>query len=487
MTAVATPVELGSGRRSVYIDGTNAPDVTDPNWIPVLDGGALQKNEESMFSEKEVSPYNTASFSPFPQAKDGSRPQSPDKKQTQLKHSHSKSSFAPEAIPQELPAEPLLPVRSSSKRPHELISPKSEHLRGSSDGQDTATSEGETSTAPSTTASMIEEQYYTLPNMEMTKEDIQPPTAPISARSSLMSTTSRAKSPFVPTSKYNRKGVQSGISVNRPATIKSEPSSPRDSPRASTALPVSEISLPLSEPSPPPPQVPETSSRTPTPVASPKLQSSKSTASDRKFRALHSHPSAQNMQQAATPPVPSARGPSRSRSRANSGSEDIDLAILPKPPSVKHRSRKSVDSRPTTPRSIYDSQQPTPAPTTPLPQLPPEAFTANKMSSRKTSIRTINRAADSHIASASVISLPRAPDHAEMADFMSRKSTVIFRRFDDVHVKLLLCLQDEISGLEQQLFALEQDAQENSIDRPGQTMRVMRELRRVVAEYGKFP
>ncbi|KPI42328.1 uncharacterized protein AB675_9848 [Cyphellophora attinorum] len=473
MTAIASPVEIGSGRRSVYIDSSNAPDVTDPNWIPMLGGGAIQKEqEETMFSEKEVSPYNEATFPPVAKPstpKEETRPKSPEKKQS-LKHSHSKSS------------------PSSSKSP--FTSPLSVDPRESNDGHETATSEGDGSTAPSTagTASMIEEQYYTLPGMEVAKEDIVPPTAPISARSSIMS--SRAKSPFVPTSKYNRKGIQSIASVNRPATIRSQPSSPQESPRVSAALPTSTVSLPPSEQLQSP-HLPISTSASSTPVTSPKLVSSKSTASDRRARALHSHPSDKNLQQsmpAQPPPREQSlpRGRSHSRSRPESGSGEIDLDVLPKPPSVKHRSRKqSIESRPTTPRSIYDSQVPTPAPTTPLPQLPPEAFASNSNNnnSRRPSVRTISRPSEGHIASASLVSLPRPSEHAEMADFMSRKSAVIFRRFDDVHVKLLLCLQDEISGLEEQLFALEQDAHENSIDRPGQKMRVMRELRRVVAEY----
>ena len=72
-----------------------------------------------------------------------------------------------------------------------------------------------------------------------------------------------------------------------------------------------------------------------------------------------------------------------------------------------------------------------------------------------------------------------------MASFMTTKSQVIFRRFDDVHVKLLLCLQDEIAQLEQELDAVESGVPTTS-DSPGQKTRVMRELRRVVAEYGEF-
>ena len=66
---------------------------------------------------------------------------------------------------------------------------------------------------------------------------------------------------------------------------------------------------------------------------------------------------------------------------------------------------------------------------------------------------------------------------------MTSTNTLIFRRFDDVHVRLLLCLQDEIALLEQQLIKL--DASAPSLgDKTMQKMQIMRELRRVVAEYG---
>jgi chaperonin GroEL (HSP60 family) len=69
---------------------------------------------------------------------------------------------------------------------------------------------------------------------------------------------------------------------------------------------------------------------------------------------------------------------------------------------------------------------------------------------------------------------------------MTEKNTLVFRRFDDVHVRLLLCLQSEISQLEKELPTLESSiSQGNSAEKMAQTMRVLRELRRVVAEYGK--
>lgn len=77
-------------------------------------------------------------------------------------------------------------------------------------------------------------------------------------------------------------------------------------------------------------------------------------------------------------------------------------------------------------------------------------------------------------------------DHSEMADFMKTKKTTVFRRFDEVHVRLLLHLQDEISALEKELLEIE----EVGPGRPDTTVRkanVMRELRKVLAEYGKSP
>jgi hypothetical protein len=71
-----------------------------------------------------------------------------------------------------------------------------------------------------------------------------------------------------------------------------------------------------------------------------------------------------------------------------------------------------------------------------------------------------------------------------MASFMTTRSQIIFRRFDDVHVKLLLCLQDEISQLEQELSVLEEGSAGGG-EKTSQQMRIMRELRRVVAEYGE--
>lgn len=475
MATDTAPIELPAGRRSYISPARDSPDVNDPNWIPVLRDVDLQKL--SQYIEKEVTPQApTANYSPFPP-----RPSSPPKLQqkTFQQHNYSKSSLAPESVPSELEAEPLPPRTSSRKNTATTpvaADPSSQHLRQtsaeapSSDGQETVTSDSaaEASTAPSTvgTASLLEEQYYTLPDAPVAKEDILPPQI-LSGRSSIASVRAKAGA-MPPTSKYNRKPISSVSGAPRPATIKSQPTTPHESPRMAPALPVSSTSLPLLDtlPSPQLPyggEPPPSESRPTTP----RLQASKSSASERRARALHSHPSHVSLQ-------------SQARSRANSASDE-DASIRPKPPSVRHKPRKSTDSRVGTPRStIYDAQTPTPAPTTPLPQLPPEARTRP---TTRDGPKLIQPPPEAHIASH--VPSSRTADHQRMASFMSTRSTVVFRRFDDVHVKLLLCLQDEIAGLEKELLNLDSGTPVTG-DKNAHRMRIMRELRRVVAEYGKL-
>ncbi len=73
-----------------------------------------------------------------------------------------------------------------------------------------------------------------------------------------------------------------------------------------------------------------------------------------------------------------------------------------------------------------------------------------------------------------------------MARFMTEKNTMVFRRFDDVHVRLLLCLQDEIAELEKELLRVESPSSSGSPgEKMSQKMRILRDLRKVVAEYGE--
>ena len=479
MATDTAPIELSAHRRSYASPTRDSPNVNDPNWIPVLSNVDLQKLGQ--YVDKEFSPHHTptASYSPFPP-----RPASPPRqKQPYLHHNYSKSSLAPESVPSELEADPL-PPRTSSRKNGATTSPivadpSSIHLRNtsaeahSSDGQETAT---DASTAPSTigTESLLEGQYYTLPDTPISKEDIMPPQS-MSARASMASTKTKS-SVMPPTSKFSRKPVNGS---GRPPTIKSQPVTPHESPRMSPQS-VSNFPLPAAEPLPSP-QVAFGGAAPPIPETTPRIYPSKSTASERRQRALHSHPSNQSLA-------------SRSRSRANSTSDDD--VVAPRVPSVRHKPRKSTDSRSAarSPRTtIYDATNPTPAPTAPLPQLPPEART------RPTTPATTRPSTrdgpanqqmplppppppEAHVAQHSFGN--KTSEHARMASFMTTTSQVIFRRFDDVHVKLLLCLQDEIAQLEQELMGLENGSSVTS-DAVRQKMKVMRELRRVVAEYGK--
>lgn len=76
-------------------------------------------------------------------------------------------------------------------------------------------------------------------------------------------------------------------------------------------------------------------------------------------------------------------------------------------------------------------------------------------------------------------------DHSQLASFMTTTQTVIFRRFDDVHVQLLFCLQDEISELERKLNELDGAGMTRN-DSTVERMQVIRGLRRLVTEYGKL-
>lgn len=72
----------------------------------------------------------------------------------------------------------------------------------------------------------------------------------------------------------------------------------------------------------------------------------------------------------------------------------------------------------------------------------------------------------------------------EMAEFMTTNKTTVFRRFDEIHVRLLLQLQDEITALERALKKIE-DAGSSSPEQSANKASILRDLRKILAEYGK--
>ncbi|KIW17338.1 hypothetical protein PV08_04530 [Exophiala spinifera] len=455
MAAVIAPIELPTGRRS-YLNPAPGPDIHDPNWIPVLDGAQYKPPSPSV--EKEVLPFSpSASFSLFPIQSQTTSP----KPRPPLSHNYSKSSLAPESTASDStsqsPSDNVEPLPSLSslvdqaqgdaggnhRRKTSLGSRSTEEKI--SVGRDTPVGDVTSARSTEESLSVAEERPFARPGQHDGQTGTRPSTP--SGRKTVV---------LPPTSKYNRKPVASVSTVARPSFAASLPQTPQDSPRLGPTIPTTTPSTPLSQapPSPrlvpadlpPPPQQPE---------SVPKLHPMKSSASERRLRALHSHPSNISL-----------------RSPRNSTSDDAEIPS--KPQSVR-KPRKSTDSRATTRSAIYDAQMPTPAPTTPLPQLPPEAW------------RPPTR--DNNASQNSTPALPsepflRATEKSETASFMTEKNMLVFRRFDNVHVKLLRCLQDEISQLEKELAKLEDPTTpDNSGDNSSQKMRVLRELRKVVAEY----
>ncbi|OCT55098.1 hypothetical protein CLCR_02862 [Cladophialophora carrionii] len=473
MAAAVGPIELPTGRRSYY--NTSTPvDIHDPNWIPVLDGTAYKPLLSP--TEKEVfQPQPPASFSLFP-----SQPNSP-KPRPGFSHAYSKSSMAPESVASDSDSRSQSALDSVEPLPS--IPNHIQYAQDASRGhnrQTTSTTAGSNeekisagtdtqrdmvstpSIEDNENASVVDDRAssrQSQPMEQMVESAVNP-----SIRSSM--TSAKRNMVLPPTSKYNRKPMASatGSTPGRPSLVPSLPQTPQESPRLLPSVPAASTTFNPTQPLPSPKIPPFELAQYPDP--SPRLQAAKSTASERRQRALHSHPSNVSL-----------------RSQRNSSSDDAEL--IPKQPPVRNRSRKSTDSRATTPRStIYESQLPTPAPTTPLPQLPPEAH----MQSRRPSTRDNG----SHRPPQPPIEEPVPPtmpsfrpfDHARVASFMTEKNTIVLRRFDDVHARLLLSLQDEISQLEQELERLENPTSAGSVsERMLAKTRILRELRKVVAEY----
>lgn len=167
----------------------------------------------------------------------------------------------------------------------------------------------------------------------------------------------------------------------------------------------------------------------------------------------------------------------KSRSRKSSTVDEADEVPLIAP-SIRAESRaSSIRSRT---QSICNSTQPTPAPDAPLPDLPP---VAKRPPTREKPIDKPFATSSPSPLSAAPITKPQN-DHVEMAEFMITQKTTVFRRFDEVHVRLLLHLQDEIAALEKALKEID-DAGIDEPEKIATKTKVMTDLRKVLAEYGK--
>lgn len=501
-----SPIELPTKRHSFQNPKPVADvNIHDPQWIPVLNAVAEPQQHEN--SEKELSPYTTSSFSPY----SNHAAQRPSQS-----HAYTKSSLAPESVPdtEDTPMTPSvakdvppLPPLPASPTKFELPAgrPTSEYYQHKSPGfalreeikDESTDTEGTTESCADQstvgTASLLDEQIYSIPGQPLSAKDISPredvamlPPLPLSSHSSFSSLRKAAiptaAVPIVPTSKYSRKPVagrnSAALASPRKSSISPVPHEPAQPTQPTQPLPVRVSSVSpiqqeqvqiLSPPPIPSPNIPSQKHSTvlsKSPLST-NHQASKSFGSQRRQRALTSHPSSNSL-----------------ASRRNSSSSDQDVPVVPAPapqsrsrPS-SHKTRKSTDSR-INRNPSFTSLAPTPAPTTPLPQLPPHALT---LDTEADGMPKTPQAA--YIPIERDAPKPRV-DHSQLASFMTSNQTMIFRRFDDVHVQLLLCLQDEISELERKLTELE-GASMTRNERTLERMQVIRELRRVVTEYGKF-
>lgn len=466
MAAAVAPVELPTGRRSYYHKAPAPQDIHDPNWIPVLDGVDFKPLQPSL--EKEVASYPPVNFSLFP-----AQATSP-KQRPAISHNYSKSSLAPESVASESDS------RSSQRTGDGPAGQEgaAESVRGDGGGEDAGSghdkresssvvlaSEGQegTLTDVDSASSVPDDGVNPSADPRPVKDD---PQAAPNVMSPTVSTASSSRRTTVmpPTSKYNRKPVPSiPLTVTRPSAVPSLAQTPHESPHLGATVATGPMLASLTQPVPSPRASPDP---VPSPESTAKVQPTKSSASERRQRALHSHPSNISM-------------------RSTAESLPNETQIVPKPPSVRHKALKSTDSRATTSRcTIYDAPTPSPAPTTPLPQLPPQARRASTIREGGAVQKPIQVPAEAHLPSPATPA-SKASEHAEMASFMTTKNTVLFRRFDDVHVRLLLCLQDEISQLEKELLRLESPTSSGTqADKTVQRTKILQELRRVVAEYG---
>ena len=502
MATLPSLVELSTSRNS-YHQVESVGDIKDPQWIPVL------RKPESSYNtsqEKELSPYTSASFSPMPtytvnSSQHVSKPSS--------LHSYSRSSVAPETVeleatslPRPVPVPPLprilqqtsrqmnfeLPATRPTSRYFEKAPPTGTPGDATLASTDTETSvdfsrsesNADTSTTTDDAASVqtpvaVKEETPSQAPVAVKEEtpsqapvavkEETPSQAPVavkedtpsihqpSLRSSLTSTKKYSIGP--PTSKFNRKpkptfpskmtSLQSQVS--RPSTAPSSKSTPAHS-CVQTPLPSPRLAETQTQPASQKP-----SPSTPSKKASP-LRLKPSNAS------LASHSSSGSPAPLAAPTAtretqqPDDRQQKSIASvRSQQAKSDMKAPSPSLPPAIatEHKGRGNL------------AGEGQPLPVTETPETP-------RIEKPETA-----RLADS----------PTLGPSSGISSFMTVNDTVIFRRFDEVHIQLLLCLQDEIAQLEREMIKLESAVMTRS-DRDIERSRVIRELRKVVAEYGKF-
>jgi hypothetical protein len=515
MTTLGLPVELPTSRNS-YQHVETESDIKNPQWIPVL---RKLESEYGPSQEKELSPYTGATFSPMPTYSGNSPQQAP--KPSSI-HSYSRSSVAPETVeleavslppPVPLPPIPPIPPQTSRHMNFELPATRptsryleKAHITGLSGdatvvSTDTETtgdmSRSESNAGTSTTtddaasvqaqAPVKDETTIQAPPIPKEETPIQAPPIPKEETPIQAPPIPKEETPIqappIPNeetrSMYPR-STRSSYSSTKKYSI--GPPTSKFNRKPAPALPSRITSLQYEATGPPPSLSSKNTpahSRTSTPAASPRLEAAQPqpvnlkpspSKASRKPPSLRltpsnasfaSHSSSGN----ATPPV--ARTPTRETQQP------------------EHGLRKSSASA-----EAQQAKSDTKKPTSSLPPaIAVEEECRHSLVEKGELLPVTEKSEPANITKPQIARLApqaRPGPSSGISSFMTANDTVIFRRFDEVHVQLLLCLQDEITQLERELMKLESAIITRS-DRDIERNRVIRELRKVVAEYGKPP
>ena len=507
MAASASPVELPTNRNSFHQAVFTSGDPNDRHYIPILSSQATNNAQSEVLydpsQEKELSPYGGSSFSPITTR----TPNSPRIKPKPLSmHSYTKSSLAPEMLELDgmstaptapLPPLPPMPRHSAGNFELPATRPTSryyENNHGPTFSKDTTLSSADEEMATdasatvsnagtASTASTVDDVLASTDPQPSPKDFPLPQsgTDSKSARSSFSSTKQLAVAP--PTSKFNRKpatALASRVVSLQAQEAQSRPTSGRNTPVRSRSQ------TPQPEPSP------KTS-----PEAQPEMPP-----------LPHSH-SATSIPHVSKPPSLKPSKSNASMASLNNADNVTLYSALPSsiqhtPRLPYHAPRKSTQSL----KSIhtqYDRKDNSPLPPQPLPKVeaPKPEFVQTEIARSESPkveplrVESPKPAPDQNPPSVEVVEKLEKPEPARLASqpklgpssgiasFMTANDTVIFRRFDEVHVQLLLCLQDEITELERELMKLDSASMTRG-ERDINRNRVLQELRKVVAEYGKF-
>ena len=467
---MAAPIELDVKRNS-YWNPDTVIDIKNPRWIPVL--GSVQTPEEAMGEKEALPTSNSTNLKKSTQSPSPANPQPPKHKT----HTYSKSSSAPETIVRPEASSPLPPLPPSLAG---VAVDKSTSVAASIPLPPTTDSSTSNNSPRAITRTVSNEDLTPQAFGPNTSEDVTTP-RPNATSSALK------KQHYItpPTSRYNRK----------PASAKSgQP--PLQSPTESISQSaVADERYILPHP------VPQHQSDSLAPGAPGEPRTPSFSAAQREL---------------SPPPQSGAGSPllSVSASPPFQDSPTSETYNIPPPTTLPPDPPVSAISLPTVDENEAESTPILPAfsQATPCHEHHPQCqmhpnqrhlqSVPNQQESDQSAQAAIRKQSRSeprpsfsqkqYSAEAQQADQSRSVGYAGLVSFMTENDAIIFRRFDDVHMRLLLFLQNEIAQLEIKLKRLDEINKEmdgmhdGSLrgDSADERMKVMLRLRGTVRDYG---